>query len=308
MGDINQHNTDSRGVSRRRFIAGTGSILGAVSLMRPRRRGPGSDRHGGLVDPFRSTCPGPGDRHRVRRLRRRPAPRPGGRRRADGRDGHGLGHPGLRRQDLRQHDQPGPAFVLAADQDQAASQQLPRLPHRQGHPPLHRDPGRRGDGPDHRVPGPRRRWRIARQRRYGGHPQAGELRRHPPVGKCRRDVRDLLSASQRRTRHRSHRPGLVRHHRLLPVRAGRPQAGPAFRFPLRLRARRLRLGLHEAGGRGHRHQVGARRGDPLRQQLRQEVAPEDLSRPGHGHRQGHHLTAAQGHFGLPRGRMAATPS
>lgn len=32
MSDINQPSKDSRGVSRRRFIAGTGSILGAVSL------------------------------------------------------------------------------------------------------------------------------------------------------------------------------------------------------------------------------------------------------------------------------------
>ena len=32
MNDINQPSKDSRGVSRRRFIAGTGSILGAVSL------------------------------------------------------------------------------------------------------------------------------------------------------------------------------------------------------------------------------------------------------------------------------------
>lgn len=51
-----------------------------------------------------------------------------------------------------------------------------------------------------------------------------------------------------RPRRRPHRPGLVQHGRLLPVRPRRPQARPALQLPLRVRPRRLRLGLHEAGG------------------------------------------------------------
>ena len=104
-------------------------------------------------------------------------------------------------------------------------------------PQVHRHPRRRGVRRDHRVPGPRRRRRFARQRRHGRHAQAGELRRDPPDGQRRRDVQHLLPARQRRTRRRPRRPGLVRHRRLLPVRARRPEAGAAVRVPVRLRAR-----------------------------------------------------------------------
>ena len=73
-----------------------------------------------------------------------------------------------------QHDlEPGRPVLLAPHQDQAAAQQLPRLPDRQGHPQLHRHPGRRGLQRHHGLPGPRRRRRLAGQRRHGGHPQAG---------------------------------------------------------------------------------------------------------------------------------------
>ncbi len=214
--------------------------------------------------------------------------------RPHGRDGHGLGHPRPGRQDLRQHHQARRPLLLAADPDQAAAQQLPRLPPRPERQPVHRHPGRRGVRWHHRLPGAGRRRRLPGQRRHGRHPAPGELRRDPPHGRRRGDVQHLLPARQQRTGRHHHRPRLVRGGRLLPVRPGRPEARSAG-FPLPLRPRRLRLGLHEAGSGRNRPPVRPGRGDPLRQQPRQEVPPEDLHRPDQGHRPGHHLPAPQGH-------------
>ena len=207
MSDEPVWRTTSGAVSRRLFIAGTGSILAGAALAG--RAAAAAPRTAGATIADAARVPalviGSGYGGQVDRA----AARAGGHRRAAGRNGHGLGHARLRRQDLRQHDHARPALVLAAHQDEAAAVQLPRVPDRQGHPEVHRHPRRRGVRRHHRLPGPRGRRRLAGQRRHGRHAEAGELRRDPPDGQRRRDVQHLLPARQLRARRRasSTRPG-----------------------------------------------------------------------------------------------------
>ena len=108
---------------------------------------------------------------------------------------------------------------------------------------------------------------------------------------------DVLPEGQRRAGRQQRRPGVVGDRRLLPVRARRPQTRAAVRFHVHARAQRVRHELHEAGGRRHRAAVRGGRGTPVRQQLRQEVAAEDLPRQGPGDRAGADHAAAPGHVG-----------
>jgi hypothetical protein len=125
---------------------------------------------------------------------------------------------------------PGPALVLAAHQTKQPLSNFLGFPIDKDIPRTPASSTPRSSR-HHRLPGPRRRRRLAGQRRHGGHAQARELRRDPAVGQRRRDVQQVLPARQRRARRQQRRPGLVRDRRLLPVRPGRPKQAQRSGFP-----------------------------------------------------------------------------
>ena len=149
-------------------------------------------------------------------------------------------------------------------------------------------------GGDQGLPGPRRRRRLAGQRRHGRHAQAQLLRGDPALGRLQRDVRRRTSRgpTPRSASTTSTRPGSSRPTYYQFARTGRKTA-ETIRLHNDIRAERVRLRLHEAGGRGSGHQVGPGERGHLRQQRRQEVARQDLPRCGRRHRQAHDLGAAR---------------
>ena len=237
---INNTSNDvgTEGVSRRRFITVTGSIFGVAALAGPCRRGPGGGRPRGRPDRRRRPCSGPGDRHRLRRLRRRSAARPGRRRRADGRDGHGLGHPGLRRQDLLQH-RPTPTTgrtgCAPRPSSRSATSSASRSTGTSRATPASSTPRSSAASPSTRAAASAAvRWSTAAWRSRRSGENFGAVLPSVNADEMYDTYYPRANAGARR-RPRSTRPG--GRPPPLPVRAGRPQTRPAVRLPVRLRAR-----------------------------------------------------------------------
>ena len=248
-------------------------------------------RHGhrrGVVDRQRRTGPGPGHRHRLRRLGRGPAAGPGRRRRPHGRDGHGLGHArhATARSSPRSPAQTTASFWLRTRTKQPLSNFL-------GFPIDRNIPRYTGilDAEDFAG------ITVYQGRGVGGGSLVNGGMAVTPKRENFGAVLPSVDADEMYATYypranaglgvgSSTRPGAETRPPATSTRASAAStpSGPASRGRSCPNVYDWNYMKQEAAGTVA--EVGAGRGGPLRQQPRQEVAAEDLPRPGGGHRAG----------------------